>query len=52
MKDDDGDGKYEYVLPSPMPIAKIEFALRFLENSGFNNFEIEYCSNRMYCFII
>ena len=50
MNDDDDDGKYEYVLPWPMPIAKIEFALSFMNDSGFNDIEIEYCSKRMYCF--
>ena len=51
MNDDDGDGKYEYVLPTPIPITKIEFEQGFLVNSGFNDFEIEYCSHRTYCFL-
>ena len=51
MNDDDGDGKYEFVLPFPTPIVKTEFAINFLKNSGFNDIEIEYCSKRMYCFI-
>ena len=52
MKDDDEDGKYEFVLPFPTPIVKIEFAINFLKDSGFNDIEIEYCSKRMYYFII
>ena len=48
--DEDGNGKYEYVMPEPIPIAKIKFAINFMNESGFNDFEIEYCSNRMYFF--